>query len=303
MFTRRSWRLPSRCASAWQKVHTTTSHPSISVRKDQIYCSLLGEELKINNFFLRNFGDRTKYQGLRPRWPMVAAIFQCLGKNKQVCLFSSKPYKKGTIAARNNETSEKTSREALRNEDLKDFLTQQGAISSEDVQVRVVVATDNDSEAVVTTLSNAIDIANQKRLDLVGVSLSQNPPVVKVFDYEKAEKALRLAEQQKQRQQQLEKQQLELLFSSKQVKEFRFKAGIADNDLLRKIQNLKANLEKGYPCQLSITSSQKYLRENDTYVQGIYKRIQEHIKDIAYEPKVRSLNKGVASVLFQPKKL
>lgn len=225
----------------------------------------------------------------------------------------------------------------LRNESLRFVLTEKGKVSSDTVQVRVVVATDlllteekssssatGPTTSIVSTLSHALDIAQRHQMDLIGVQLSQTPPVVKVMekaDLKQNDNKSNVSTVSSSKISQGNQQQWQPVASGKKkvttptttVKEFKFKVGIAENDLVRKLQQVKANLQKGYTCQVSIFCPKRFYKEEEEgggtgggYNSNNYnidQRIYEHVEEfLLQEPKVKR-NKNTTTIVLQPKQI
>jgi translation initiation factor IF-3 len=195
----------------------------------------------------------------------------------------------------------------LRNGDLvKMLLRQQKKRSTSDVTVRLVLSeleiegTATKKGMETTTLEQAMAIARNNAIDLVGVSLSQDPPVVKVMDYAKKEyDALKALKQKKKEQ---KEKGLGDPNAKLPLKEFKFRAGIAENDLMRKINNMKTYLVKGHRCQVMITSAFRYRREDQNAVKTTMARVVEKVTDCANEPIIKKGNQQHTAFLLTPKK-
>jgi len=79
-------------------------------------------------------------------------------------------------------------------------------------------------------------------------------------------------------------------------------AGIEDNDLNRKVQNMISYLKKGHPCQVAITSNRRHLRQDSDAVITTLGRVSELIGDNGKQQGQMKKNtlgsRGV--LLFQP---
>lgn len=80
------------------------------------------------------------------------------------------------------------------------------------------------------------------------------------------------------------------------------KAGIDDNDLTRKVENLAKYLVKGHTCKITITSNRKNLRRDKEAVVTTLNRVREIVGDRAVEPRaLRGNEQGTHAVItFQP---
>eukprot|EP00586_Coscinodiscus_wailesii_P002179 CAMPEP_0172487734 /NCGR_PEP_ID=MMETSP1066-20121228/16929_1 /TAXON_ID=671091 /ORGANISM="Coscinodiscus wailesii, Strain CCMP2513" /LENGTH=252 /DNA_ID=CAMNT_0013254527 /DNA_START=291 /DNA_END=1049 /DNA_ORIENTATION=- len=166
-----------------------------------------------------------------------------------------------------------------------------------DIKVRLVmeVKRNEQPEVSVVTLSEAIAKAKNCHLDLIGVSLKQKPPVVKAADYNK----LLFEMQKKSRDSPSDKKTKKL----PQLKEFRFKAGIDDNDFERKAKNMIQYLEKGHLCQVSITCRRKLLYLDKELLRKQVQRVcdlaEEHVSQT---PKIALSGEQRAVIKLHPKK-
>lgn len=183
----------------------------------------------------------------------------------------------------------------LMNEGLVKFLKRKSG--SDEMEVRVVtdLGRDKPSEVSVLPLVLALDHAKNLNIDLIEINLKQTPPVLKATDYGKL--AYDMRKKQKAVQQSGG--------GSKQLvtKEYKFKAGISEHDLERKVQNLKSYLVKGHPCKVTITARAFLVRQNNNITIETLERVQELLSDDIMEPgKVRRSNPKHLSMLLQPKR-
>lgn len=127
----------------------------------------------------------------------------------------------------------------LVNERLVAALVNQSRTRADALQVRLIMPKDVEQEtkSKIVFLSEAIQLSLEHKKDLIGISIEQEVPVVKVECLKK------LAYQAKK----AKKKVINL-----PEKEFRFKSGIADNDLQRKVNSAIQSLDKGHNCVVSI---------------------------------------------------
>ena len=194
----------------------------------------------------------------------------------------------------------------LRNEHLVRFLLKSKKASSADaLQVRLVVdkGAGNPPETDVTSLQSAIDTSNDLGLDLMEISLKQDVPVIKAVDYSRL-----LFEKSKQSKssgvgkQKGGKKGKGGGGGGLAVKEFKFKAGIADNDLERKAENMIKYLVKGHRCQVTIIASRFRLRENAAASAVTLDRVREILGEYVMEPKNKKGNEAgtYTTMQFEP---
>ena len=145
--------------------------------------------------------------------------------------------------------------------------------SPKDVQVRLVVdAKERGQKSLVevVSLDEAIRTAVDRQVDLIGIQLNQEVPVVR---------ATLLSKFQYQKSQAQDKKKAgggNGDSSSKAIKRFRFRAGIDDHDLLRKVKDISKFLAKGQRCDFTILSKRWQSKEaGQELVDRIAKMVQE----------------------------
>lgn len=161
-----------------------------------------------------------------------------------------------------------------------------------DLMVRLVIdrGAGEPSEIDVVSLVAAIETSQELGVDLVAVNLDQDVPVVKAADLNRLKYELS------------KKSGPAKTPTSSQVKEFKFKAGIDDNDLQRKVTNLMKYLDKGHTCKITVTSNRKNLMRDNAAVVTTLDRVREIVGDLAVEPRaLRGNERGTHAVItFQP---
>ena len=152
-----------------------------------------------------------------------------------------------------------------------------------------------------TTLNEAIDIAHNKNLDLMEVTLHVSPPVIKAVDFDKWS-----YEQKKKQSQATSKKKKEGggAISDRPLKEFKFRAGIADHDLERKTANMVKYLEKGHAIRVTLTARMRSLNADAEAIQTTLVRVKELVGDKAVEARGMKANdrKSYGSLLLHPSK-
>jgi translation initiation factor IF-3 len=121
----------------------------------------------------------------------------------------------------------------------------------------------NKPKAIVMTLSEAIQMSIEQQKDLVEVSIDQEVPVVTISNWKGI--AYQSAK--------TKKSNKGANAASTQVKEVTMHAGIATNDLQRKVNDVFKFLEKGHMCIVSIRISRKQNRENSNAAKDAVQRI------------------------------
>lgn len=123
--------------------------------------------------------------------------------------------------------------------------------------------------------------------DLIAIALDQELPVVKVADL----KALEYKQTKKTKTSQ-----------ALPEKEFRFRAGIADNDLSRKIDNMIKYLEKGHKCLVNVRCRRFQLQKDPNAARNMVNRILELVDEVGEPTKPPTVNptKTAARLTLQP---
>jgi translation initiation factor IF-3 len=175
------------------------------------------------------------------------------------------------------------------NEHLIKTLMKRYDVSAGEVYVRLIVdeGPSNPSSIEVVSLLKAMETARDLDVDLIGINLEQDPPVVKAQEYTKL--AYRtLSKKQKS--------------SSKATKEFTLRAGIAKNDLDRKVMNVIDYLKKGHNCQLSISSSAFNMRMDPGGIMVMIQNVTDQVGDVGVCEKGVQFNeeRTQASFLLRP---
>ena len=153
----------------------------------------------------------------------------------------------------------------------------------------------------VVTLNRAMTIAHEHSLDLMEVTLQQSPPVIKAVDFDKW-----LYEQKK-------KEKLDAAkkrkgeggaISDRPLKEFKFRAGIADHDLQRKTDNMLKYLGKGHAIRVTLIARQRILNVDAAAIETTFERVKELVGDRAVEVRGMKANerKSYGSLLLHPSK-
>jgi translation initiation factor IF-3 len=170
-----------------------------------------------------------------------------------------------------------------------------GAASADSVMVRLVIdeGPDEPSKVEVMSLSDAIQVSIDKGVDLVGVAIENDPPVVRATD---------LSKLQFQQLQFVKKKQQD--DSNKETKSFRFRSGIDGHDLERKLSQMISFLEKGHDCDYSVFTRSRNLRENEDAGIELVNRIQSMVSELATLKREPEKNEtgSFYKVMLRPKK-
>eukprot|EP00985_Skeletonema_marinoi_P001321 scaffold530_cov148-Skeletonema_marinoi.AAC.3 len=158
-----------------------------------------------------------------------------------------------------------------------------------------------NNESRVVTLNEAINISHDLSLDLMEVTLKQDPPVIKAVDYDKW-----LYDQKKKLSKKENKKGSDAggAISDRPLKEFKFRAGIADHDLERKTNNMLKYLGKGHAIRVTLTARQRSLKEDAQAISTTLDRVKELIGDKAVEVRGMKANDRLSygNLLFHPNK-
>ena len=92
--------------------------------------------------------------------------------------------------------------------------------------------------------------------------------------------------------------------SDRPLKEFKFRAGIADHDLERKANNMLQYLSKGHAIRVTLTARQRSLNEDAQAISTTLDRVKELIGDKAVEVRGMKANerKSYGNLLLHPNK-
>jgi translation initiation factor IF-3 len=113
---------------------------------------------------------------------------------------------------------------------------------NEEIRAREVRVIDNDGEQLgVMSSEKAMELAGEKKLDLVMISPTANPPVCKILDYGKYRYELQKKEKEAKNKQ-----------KTTQVKEIRLSPSIESHDLLVKANNAIKFLKDGDKVKVSL---------------------------------------------------
>lgn len=156
-------------------------------------------------------------------------------------------------------------------------------------EIRLIDA-DGTMLGIIST-SKALELANEKNLDLVKISPNAIPPVCKISDYNKAmyEKAKKEKEAKK-------NQKLVTL------KEVRLSAKIEEHDLNVKIKNAYKFLSEGDKVKASIRfkgRQQKYTADG----QEVFEKFSENLKEVGVVEKAPMLEGRTMIMILSSKKI
>ena len=152
----------------------------------------------------------------------------------------------------------------------------------------------------VTTLAHAITIAHEYSLDLVGVTLASDPPVIKAVDIERHLYGMkrRAAKATK------AKRRGGGAISDRPLKEYKFRAGIAEHDLARKANGMMEYLGRGHAVRVTLTARQRSLKDDADAIRSTLERVRELLGDKAVEARGMKSNdrNSYGTLLLHPSK-
>lgn len=140
------------------------------------------------------------------------------------------------------------------------------------IRARQVRLIDTDGTQIgIVSIDEALKRAQERRLDLVEISPSSNPPVCKILDYSKFkyEQAKRLKETKKHR--------------GGQLKEIRLRPHIGEHDLEVKLRHIREFLEEKNKVRITIM----FMGREMTHLelgQVLYEKIKTRLSDIGEFP-------------------
>ena len=92
--------------------------------------------------------------------------------------------------------------------------------------------------------------------------------------------------------------------SDRPLKEFKFRAGIADHDLERKTNNMIKYFKKGHAIRVTLTARKWMLAKDEQAITTTFERVRELLGDRAVEARGMKANdrKSYGSLLLHPNK-
>jgi translation initiation factor IF-3 len=149
-----------------------------------------------------------------------------------------------------------------------------GTTSMDNIQVRVIRDTptaesEEKSSTELVSLRDAIRKSVELEQDLIEISIELAVPVVRIdrlnsFLYKKSRKIKKAAQNK-----------------PLENKEFRFKAGIEDNDLERKTDQMIKLLSKGYNCEVTVRCKHWEVSKDPEYTVKTVERVLLRLEDSA----------------------
>jgi len=135
---------------------------------------------------------------------------------------------------------------------------------SDDKEVRIV---GNDIKSVVVTMKEAVELSNEKELDLIEINKTSNPPVLMLARYDKflydMKKNVKKNKQ-----------------PNNVVKEIDIRVNIAPNDLETKVRQSKEFIKQGNKVKLVLTMRGRELSRRE-YSKEVVNRFIEKMEEVA----------------------
>ena len=160
---------------------------------------------------------------------------------------------------------------------------------NEDIEASQVRLVGDDGVQIgIVELQEALDMAQEKILDLVEISPDADPPVCKVMDYGKHVfdiKKKNALQRKKQKQ--------------TQVKEMKFRPGTDEGDYQIKLRNVIRFLEKGDKAKITLRFRGREMAHQELGV-AMVNRIEEDLQHIAQVEQYPKLEGRQMTMVFAP---
>jgi translation initiation factor IF-3 len=140
---------------------------------------------------------------------------------------------------------------------------------NDQIDVKEVRLVGEEDGAVVISRDKALEMANEKGLDLVEISPNQDPPVVKIIDYTKFK-----FEQIKQAKAAKKKQKVI------HIKEIKMRPAINDHDFEHKVKHAREFLMKGDKVKFTLMFRGREMAHPELGFK-VMEKIKENLEDIA----------------------
>jgi translation initiation factor IF-3 len=140
---------------------------------------------------------------------------------------------------------------------------------NDQIDVKEVRLVGEEDGAVVISRDKALEMANEKGLDLVEISPNQDPPVVKIIDYTKFK-----FEQIKQAKAAKKKQKVI------HIKEIKMRPAINDHDFDHKVKHAREFLMKGDKVKFTLMFRGREMAHPELGFK-VMEKIKENLEDIA----------------------
>jgi len=149
---------------------------------------------------------------------------------------------------------------------------------------------DDGEQYGIISSDEALDIAQEKGLDLVLIAPNANPPVVKIMDYGKYKY------QQEKKKKEAKKKQKKI-----EVKEIKLSVKIADNDIKYKIKHAREFLESGKHVKFRVFLRGREMANPDA-AKDVLHKVWLMVEDIGNKENEPKLEGRYVNMLVTPKK-
>jgi translation initiation factor IF-3 len=163
-------------------------------------------------------------------------------------------------------------------------------IKNEDIKASVIRVVDEDGKQLgIMPTKDALNLAYERKLDLILVAPKANPPVAKIMDYGKYKYELAKREKKAKKNQKVI-----------EVKQMKFRIKIDEHDYQTKVRHIKRFLEQGNKVRVVIMFRGRELAFADKGKE-ILERIISDLKDIATVEKPPKLEGRDMWMMLKPK--
>jgi translation initiation factor IF-3 len=165
----------------------------------------------------------------------------------------------------------------LRNPNFKNFRKPLHRINSQIRNEEVRVLLDDGEQLGVMKTQDAINVAKDRKMDLVEIAPNNNPPVCKIIDYGK----FKYQEQKKKNEAKKKQKTIE-------TKELKLRPGTGDHDYQVKIKNAQKFLKEGNRVKFSLRFKGREMEHSNLGI-DMLKRVKSDLEElirVEMEPKI-----------------
>jgi translation initiation factor IF-3 len=165
----------------------------------------------------------------------------------------------------------------LKNHNFKNFRKPLHRINSQIRNEEVRVLLDDGEQLGVMKTQDAINVAKDRKMDLVEIAPNNNPPVCKIIDYGK----FKYQEQKKKNEAKKKQKTIE-------TKELKLRPGTGDHDYQVKIKNAQKFLKEGNRVKFSLRFKGREMEHSNLGI-DMLKRVKSDLEElirVEMEPKI-----------------
>ena len=165
----------------------------------------------------------------------------------------------------------------MRNPTFKNFRKPLHRINSQIRNEEVRVLLDDGEQLGVMKTQDAINVAKERKMDLVEIAPNNNPPVCKIIDYGK----FKYQEQKKKNEAKKKQKTIE-------TKELKLRPGTGDHDYQVKIKNAQKFLKEGNRVKFSLRFKGREMEHSNLGI-DMLKRVKSDLEElirVEMEPKI-----------------